>query len=460
MGKASLRRRLRRCVVGVVFVGSVLGVSAAASEASPSASWTVYHGSSLGSGVATGFTANATTALVWRSSALDGDLYGSPLVFGDNVYVATENDSIYDLNATSGAVVWRRHVGTGVPTTAIPCLGDISPTVGITGTPVIDPARHELFAISNEVNDGVVNHWLVGVDTTTGAVLLHRTIDPAHASPLALLQRTGLTLSAGRVIWAMGGNSEDCGNYRGRVGSEAETGSPVDYFTVDAALGQLQGAVWMGGAAPVVDTNGNVWVSSGNGSVYNPLKPYDHSDAVLELTPTMKLEQFFAPTTWASDNSSDLDFSVAPALLNNGLVVQAGKSRWIYLLRASHLGGIGAPLAKLASACPTVIDGGVVVNGSDVILPCLTGPLAVRVSTSPYRMTTLWRAPFGGGPAVEAGGLVWTYAKTGVLYGLDPSSGQVVHQLALQVPANHFPTPAVGDGLLFVTSANRVNAVQ
>ena len=84
----------------------------------------------------------------------------------------------------------------------------------------------------------------------------------------------------------MGGNYGDCATYRGRVFAVPEAGGTPEIFTVDAAAGESQGAVWMGGAAPVVDAAGNIWVSTGNGSVYSSSHPYDDSDAVLELSPS------------------------------------------------------------------------------------------------------------------------------------------------------------------------------
>ena len=63
----------------------------------------------------------------------------------------------------------------------------------------------------------------------------------------------------------MGGNDGDCATYRGRVISVKETGSRPAIFTVDSHAGDSQGAIWMGGAAPVIDAKGNVWVSAGNG---------------------------------------------------------------------------------------------------------------------------------------------------------------------------------------------------
>ena len=96
--------------------------------------------------------------------------------------------------------------------------------------------------------------------------------------------------------------------------------------------------------------------------------------------------------------------------------------------------------------------------GTTVYLPCLSGPVAIRVTTSPPRLHQRWSSDVGGGPPIIAAGLVWTIAQDGTLYGLDPSTGAVRQRASIGAPANHFPTPSVGDGLLLAASANRVVA--
>jgi outer membrane protein assembly factor BamB len=417
----------------------------------------VYHGNPAGSGVANSASAVVTSAPAWTSPALDGELYGEPLTDGADVFVATEDDTVYALSASSGAVIWSTHIASPVPASALPC-GDITPTVGITGTPVIDPSRNEIFVVADELVNGAPEHTLVGLSTTSGAIELTQDVDPPGAAPAALLQRTGLTLDAGQVVFGMGGNFGDCATYRGRVVAVAEAGGTPTFFTVDAASGDNQGAIWMGGAAPAVDGSGDIWVSAGNGSVYSASQPYDDSDSALELSSSLQLLQYFAPTTWPQDNAHDLDMSMAPALLPNGQVLLAGKSRIAYLLDGAHLGGIGGQEATLPAACSEDIDGGSAVVGTTVYLPCISGTVAVRVTASPASLTVLWTARVGGGPPIVAAGLVWTIGQDGTLYGLDPSTGLVRQQASIGAPANHFPTPSVGDGLLLAPSSNRVVA--
>ena len=119
----------------------------------------MYHGDPAGTGVAAGVSSVVTGARAWTSPTLDGQLYGEPLVFGERIYVATENDTVYALSATTGAIAWSAHLGTPVPSGSLPC-GDIAPTVGITGTPVIDRARHEIFVVADELRNGTPAHLL------------------------------------------------------------------------------------------------------------------------------------------------------------------------------------------------------------------------------------------------------------------------------------------------------------
>ncbi len=453
-----MRRLGRAALLAAAAALTAVGAASPAAAATPgTTAWTVYHGDPAGSGTITLPGRVDTSAPAWTSPALDGQLYGEPLVSGGRVFVATENDTVYALNASSGAVIWSRHLATPVPASSLPC-GDISPTVGITGTPVIDPARGEIFVVAGEQVNGKPAHVLAGLSTATGAVRMTQNVDPPGAYTPALLQRTGLALTHGRVVFGYGGNDGDCSTYRGRVVSAPEGGGVPAIFTVDSAPGQSQGAVWMGGAAPTVDSHGNVWVSVGNGSVRIASRGYDHSDSALELSPLMHLEQFFAPDTWASDNATDRDFSTAPALLPDGRVVLAGKSKVVFLLNGAHLGGIGGQQAKLGPVCDEDIDGGMATVGSTVYLPCLSGIVAVSAAGSSPGLRVLWTSRIGGGPPIVAGGLVWSISQSGTLSGIDPATGKLRQRASIGVPANHFPTPGAGDSLLLATSANRVVA--
>ena len=446
-------------LASIIWISGGWHAEAAARASRPAGprSWTVYHGDAAGTGVAGRVRAVDTTAPAWTSPVLDGQIYGEPLVFGGRVYVATERDTVYALSAATGAVAWSAHLGHPVPASSLPC-GDIAPTVGITGTPVIDRARHEIFVVADELAQHTPAHLLVGLSTASGRREMTTDVDPSGADTAALLQRTGLTLDAGQVVFGFGGNFGDCAAYRGTLVAVPEKGGTPKDFTVDAAPGESQGAIWMGGAAPAVDRRGHIWVSVGNGSVRSRGHTYDDSDSVLELSPSLRLLQFFAPSNWAANNSQDLDMSTEPALLPDGQVIVAGKSRIVYLLNGTRLGGIGGAQAALGGVCGKELFGGTAVVGRTVYLPCFSGVIAVRATKSPARISLTWSTQTGGGPPIVAAGLVWTIGRNGTLYGLDPATGRIRQQAAVGVLANHFPTPSLADGLLLAASARRVVA--
>jgi len=149
---------------------------------------------------------------------------------------------------------------------------------------------------------------------------------------------------------------------------------------------------------------------------------------------------------------------MTPVLLSNGQVIVAGKSHAAYLLDGAYLGGIGGQKATLAPVCGDDIDGGGATLGTTAYLPCLSGVMAVEAEGAPVALRLKWSSGSGGGPPIVAAGLIWTISRTGELYGLDAGTGAVRQEAAIGPPANHFPTPSVGDGLLVAPAQRRVVA--
>ena len=55
-----------------------------------------------------------TLHMAWRVE-LDGAVYGQPLVIGNQVIAATENDTVYALSAQDGQVLWSVSLGRPMP---------------------------------------------------------------------------------------------------------------------------------------------------------------------------------------------------------------------------------------------------------------------------------------------------------------------------------------------------------
>ncbi|MGH2850555.1 MAG: PQQ-binding-like beta-propeller repeat protein, partial [Solirubrobacteraceae bacterium] len=319
--------------------------------------WTTYHGTAEASGVGTSRTKLRPSRRAWTSPTLDGQLYGEPLVADGRVVAATENDTVYAMAARTGRILWSRDLAKPVPSNDLPC-GDISPQVGITGTPVIDPKRHEIFVDADTLirgpsaSGGVeASHRLFGLNLFTGRVELNeRAMPSAGEDQLAQLQRPGLTLDHGLVVIAYGQNWGDCpgpnGPAHGYVVSIPEQGGSLHYFQISS--GKDRGAVWMGGSSPAIDPHGNVYVASADGYDFGAGQPYDDSDAVLELSPTMRLESIFYPKDWHRLSADDLDLGTGDPALVDGFVLQLGKADIAYLLRQGHLGGEEGEVASLS----------------------------------------------------------------------------------------------------------------
>jgi outer membrane protein assembly factor BamB len=451
------------------FSSTAIAGSRAASKASSGfgSNWTSYHGDAEATGVSVARTKLLPSRPAWTSPVLDGQLYGEPLLADGRVVAATENDTVYALAADSGHVLWSVHLATPVPSADLPC-GDISPEVGITGTPVIDLVRHEIFVdadtlIAGPAASGGVeaSHQLFGLDLFTGTVELDEAAMPnAGEDELAQLQRPGLALDDGNVVIAYGQNAGDCpgpnGPAHGFVVSIPEAGGQLHYFQIGS--GQDRGAVWMGGSSPVVDPQGNVYVASADGYDLGAGQPYDDSDAVLELSPLMNLESIFYPDDWQTLSADDLDLGTGDPVLVHGFVFQIGKTDIAYLLDPGHLGGEEGEVAS-HSMCSGNPDGGHAVEGSVVYVPCPNGVTAVKVlSKRPY-LKKLWTDKDGAsGAPIIAGGLVWTIGGNSV-HGLKPGSGHEVVSISFGAHANHFPTPSVADGLLLLPGTDQVVAL-
>jgi outer membrane protein assembly factor BamB len=178
---------------------------------------------------------------------------------------------------------------------------------------------------------------------------------------------------------------------------------------------------------------------------------------VTRLSPTSDRLDFFAPTTWPTDNASDLDLgSMTPALTANGYVLQAGKSGIGYVLRASHLGGIGGQVSS-GSLCTAF--GVSAVIGSTVFLPCTGGVRRVEVASN-GTFTAGWTAPNGvNGSPVAGPGAVYSISD-GRLYALAPDTGQILGSVALGSATTRFATSAMNSDKLYVPTTTGVVAVR
>jgi outer membrane protein assembly factor BamB len=412
----------------------------------PFSNWTTYHRTNSRHGHTTP-AAHLPLRFNWRRH-LRGAVYGEPLVVGRTLIAATEKNWVYGLRATTGALLWRRHLGPAQALSDLPC-GNIDP-LGITGTPAYDAATGSVFAVA-ETTGG--HHTLWALAAATGHRRWHRSLDVLpNRNRSAEQQRSALLVTKGRVITAFGGLAGDCDNYVGYLTSVATSGrGTISTYAVPTSR---EGGIWAP-PGPVTGANGNVYVATGNGA--EKQGRWDKSDSVTELTPVgMRRVAAFAPSTWPQDNADDLDLGSSSPVPVNGRIVIAGKRGTVYLLRPS-LGGVGAEVASL-DGCTAF--GGAAVSGTTVLMPC-KGQDAIRalsVGRSSLRWT--WTASGVYASPVIAGHRVYAADEgSGDLVVLGLGNGQVLQRIHAGA-LTHFPSEVVDGGRVFVPTLTGVTAFQ
>jgi hypothetical protein len=417
--------------------------ASSASASSAAADWPAYDRTAERSGVSVSSPALVAVRHSWTAS-VDGAVYAQPLVVGSEVIVATENDSVYALSASDGAVIWTRHLASPVPA-GLPC-GNINPS-GITGTPVADPATGRLWVVTFTAQPAY-RHTLWELDLATGQTDWQRPIDVSGSDPRAQQQRGALTLLGSRVYVPFGGLDGDCSDYKGRVVGAPVSGSgPVVSFTT---ANQRQAGIWAPAGESVRD--GSLYVATGNGMPYNQV---DDSDSVLRLSPGLAVQGRFTPANFVALSSGDLDLgSTAPALLPDGLVFQVGKQGIGYVLDGSRLGGTGGELAS-AGLCEGGF-GGDAVDGSTVVFSCYTSLRAIEV-TPAAGIHILWSVTsYAAGPPIIAGGVVWDVSRAGLLSGFRLSDGKSVFSTTTAPVVTDFPSLSASGSRLIVPEGDKV----
>ncbi len=407
--------------------------------------WTTYHRDNTRAGYLANMPNPQHLTSSWNTK-LDGVVYGEPLVVSGRILVATENDTLYALDAQTGRIVWHTHVGTPVVQADLPC-GNVFP-LGITGTPVYDSATGLIFAVA-EVTGPV--HLLVGLDAKTGQVKVRRVADPRGIEIAPHQERAALALSGNTVYIAYGGLAGDCGNYHGWVvGSRTDGNGPLLSYEVPTPR---EGGIWAP-SGPAINAAGQLFVAVGNGETTQG--NWDHSDSILRLSPTLKLEDGFAPQNWQQENSQDTDLgSTGPLLLPNNLIYADGKSEFGYLLHANALGGVNGQ-AQVLTVCQSY--GGAATNGTQIFVPCTSGLRQLSLNAQ-GQLTLGWQAPsqITGSPVI-GGQTVYSLTGDGTLYALDSATGKTRATVSVG-GISRFATPTLSSNHIYIGTLSGVTAV-
>lgn len=277
------------------------------------------------------------------TNVVDGQVYAQPLYVQNLsisngvhnvVFVCTESNSVYAFDADiAGITYWHDQLGRPFS----PSCSDLTPVVGITGTPVIDPDSGTLY-VDTKLQVGPA-HQLHALDITTGNEKFGGPVTVTNTGFTASIehQRPGLLLLSNVVYLAYGSHC-DQNSYHGFMLGYNATNLTLLYSFNTTPTGS-EGAIWSGGMAPAVDTNGNIYVMTGNGTFDGVA---NFSMSMLKLSPSLAVEDYATPTNWSSLSGSDLDFgSGGPVLLPPHYIVGIGKEPNLYLADINSMGHVG-----------------------------------------------------------------------------------------------------------------------
>ncbi len=287
------------------------------------------------------------------------------------VFVATEHNSVYAFDAdTAGSPLWTVNLGPSVPSSAYGTVDtpytDITPEIGILGTPVIDPSTGTLYVVAATMENGSFYHRLHALDITSGAERFGAPVAiAAQASgngesstdgvvefvSMQHLQRPALLLLNGIVYIGFGSHGDDVPWHGWLMGYNASNVQVQTAVFISSANG-WGGAIWQAGRGPSVDSQGNIYVVASNGDSDDVT---DFSDAVLKLDPAnLSIQDWFAPSDQQTIDDDDEDLGSAGALLVPGtnLLITGGKEGTLYLLNTGSLGHMSANNGQIPQSIP------------------------------------------------------------------------------------------------------------
>jgi Immunoglobulin I-set domain len=327
------------------------------------------------------------------SVSVDGYVYTQPLYLANVtipggsvhniVYVATEHDSVYAFDADAGAPLWQVsfiNPASGITTlttTDVSCTA-IQPEVGITGTPVIDPATGTLYVVARTKENGTFVQRLHALDVTTGTekfggpVLIQASVAGTGAGTVAGTvnfdpqlenQRAALLLQNGLVYigWASLCDVTPFHGWLMAYDSQTLTQAGVLNTTPNG----VDGGIWASGSGPAGDGS-LLFVATGNGSF--KVSSASYGSSILKLSEpsagVFSILDYFTPNNYSTLNAGDIDLGAGGVLLvdqpvgspREHLLFLCGKQGTLYVVDRDNLGefntGVDLVVQSIAGVNP------------------------------------------------------------------------------------------------------------
>ncbi len=415
------------------------------------------------------------------SCTTDGAVYTQPLwvanltVGGAKrnvVFVGTAHDGLFafDADATPCQTLWSvslidgQHGGTAgetpVASTQVgKAQGDMTPEIGVTGTPVIDSARALLYVVSKSWVSSTSTYYqrLHAISLATGSEAPGSPVVVAPTypgrgdggttvsfNPRTQNQRAALTLANGIVYVAWGSHEDGPPFYGWMVGYTYNGSRFAQASVLNAAPNSYGAGIWMSGAGPAVDAGGNLYVATGNGGFTANMSGNDYGDSFLQLSGALAVQQYFTPSNQQFDAEQNNDFGAGGATVLADLpagspithvAITGGKDGVMIVLNRDALGGYGDNHAwqrisvgtegPLGGDTPGVIWGSPAYWNGSLYLAGAAGPLQtyhVNAATAQFSVVGQSTTPSSGfgfpgsSPSISASGLI-----NGIVWAVDSS---------------------------------------
>jgi outer membrane protein assembly factor BamB len=282
------------------------------------------------------------------------------------VYVVTQADSVYAIDADTGASLWTinfTNPSAGITLATkdsgtLPCGATVGfDEEGIPGTPVIDPNTNTMYLVAKTVVNGTVQHNIHALDITTGneqpgspvLIAAQSVSKKGHVTVFNSKyqkNRPGLLLSNGTVYIGFGSNSCN-GRDSGWVLAYNEASlTPAGVFNTSPDYGLT--SIWQSGNGLAADEAGNIYIETAESGVNKydvPQGGETYCNSIVKLSPTLEVLDYFTPWSVAFLNQNDLDLSSSGVLVlpdQDGAhpheLVASGKQGMVYVLDRDDMG--------------------------------------------------------------------------------------------------------------------------
>jgi Putative binding domain, N-terminal/PQQ enzyme repeat len=431
------------------------------------------------------------------------------------LYVVTEHDSVYALDADTGALLWQVSLlgSTESPSDDRGC-SQVTPEIGITSTPVIDPfagPHGTLYAVAmSKTTSGTYHQRLHALDLTTGAeefggpAEVSATFPGAGAElsggvqtfdPKQHKDRAALILLNG-VVYTSWGSHCDITPYTGWViGYNQNTLARTSILNLTP--NGNDGGIWAAGSGPAADSSGNLYLLTGNGTFDTTLtashfpKNGDYGNAFVKISTagsSLSVTDYFTMSNTTSESTGDVDLGsggamVLPGLLDSqgqlrSLAVGAGKDQRIYVVDRDGMGKFNNP-DMLFQELSTSLVGGVFSSPAWFNASLFYGAVGDHLksfsfngsfpSAAPSQTAMTFSYP-GTTPSVSANGtmnaIVWAAENSGAatLHAFDATdlskelynSNQAANNADHFGSGNKYIVPTVANGKVYVATTNGV----